>query len=128
MPSSLADLRAEFATALSGLDERIYPHPPAVPEMPCIIVGFPTRIEFDQTLTGRARYELVLTVLVSMADVEAAEAELDTILTGSFRSELYDHVTTVWREFHVDSVTNIRPESVGSSTALAADINITLIA
>lgn len=126
--ATLAEIRAEFATALAGLPERVYPHPPAAPEMPCVIVGFPTLITYDETLAGHSRYELVLTVLVSMSDVERAETELDSILTGSLRHELHNHPSTVWRAFHVESVTNIRAETVGNATALAADLNITLIA
>lgn len=128
---TIAAVRAEFGVALATYDEaRVYTQPPASPEMPCVIVGFPTSIEFNETLGGQSRYELVLTVLVAAGDIERAEVELDTILTGSLRDELYGHTpaSTVWRAFVVESVTNIRAEAVGSAAALAADINITLIA
>lgn len=126
---SLATLRAEFGMALADFDEaRVYTATPATPEMPCIIVGWPKIIEFNQTLGGLARYELGLTVLVSMSDVERAEIELDSILTGGLRAALYDHASSVWNAFFVESVTNIRPENVGNAAALAADINVVLLA
>lgn len=126
---SLSSIRAGIAAALAGESYHVYPNAPATPEMPCVIVGFPTEIEFDQTLSGSARYTMVITVLVSMADVEHAEIELDTIITGDLPNALneYHPETPAWRAMHVEGVTNVRPESVGPAGALAADFNLTFL-
>ena len=128
MSSTLKQVRDEVAVALATAGVTVYPTIPATPELPCVVVAFPNRIEFNRTAGGLAEFDMSLSIYVGMTDVDYAQEQLDGFVTGTMKGLLESHTTSVWRAMVVTSASNFRSESFGEATALGADLNLTLIA
>jgi len=127
MSATLREIREDIAAAVAT-EITCYSKLPAAPIPPFAVVMWPDVIEFDRTLSGLSTYQIPVTLYVSLADVDSGQDTLDGYISGGIREALYGAVTPAWRNVNVETVTNIRPESIGDIACLAADLNLTIIA
>jgi hypothetical protein len=125
--ATLREIREDIATAVSA-ELQCFDKLPAAPIPPFAVVMWPSVIEFDLTLSGLSTYSIPLTIYVSLADVDSGQDALDGFISGDIREAIYAAESPHWRNVNIESVTNIRPETIGSTSCLAADFNLTIIA
>jgi len=80
----VADVMEEMAEKLETVTGvEVYAYPPGKPDFPCMIVGLPDEITFDQTYgRGSDSMTFPVWVLVSLGDIDAATTKLVKYLAG----------------------------------------------
>jgi hypothetical protein len=132
---NLRQVRLDCAAALAGLtvealrdtDLTIYDVLPGSPEVPCVVVGWPTQVRYHRTLAGHHEFDLALTIAVPTSDTDAAQHALDELL-GDTLIPAIESYPGIWRNVVAETAQNIRPETVGDHQVLAADLIFTFIA
>jgi hypothetical protein len=91
MPSSLAEVRAALADALSDIDGlNVLAHAPDQPPVPCAYLlrsGGQARTDFGKTSPS---YDFIVRVVVSRADIESAQAALDAHVERGTDQSVWD--------------------------------------
>lgn len=124
-------VRQALATALSASGYTPYPALGGSPELPAVIINSPQRIEYHQTLDGQALITMPVTLIVSRADEETAEAALNKAVSttaGSFVS-LLEAAAGPWTYvLVVESGQFLEAELPSTAKALGVDITIRILA
>lgn len=124
-------VRQALATALSASGYTPYPALGGSPELPAVIINSPQRIQYHQSLEGHALIEMPVTLIVSRADEETAEALLNAAVSttaGSFVSQL-EAASGPWLYLLVvESGQFLEADLPSSAKALGVDITIRLLA
>lgn len=126
MSAGIRAIREGIATALAGV-VTCYDTLPASPIPPFAVVMWPDLITFNARMSGLHQYDLSVDVWVSLADVTSGQKQLDDLIDGGIKAALEEATTPPWRTIHVQSVRDIRPESLDSIRCLAASFTITAI-
>lgn len=129
---SLGQVRTALAGAMSGLGFTTYAVLPGSPELPAAVVGFPSSIQYHQTLAGGAEYTFPVTLIAPWTDEESAQQLIDTAVsygaTGSVVSALESATGTYWDSLYVASASNFQPMTIGEARAVAVDLTVVVTA
>ena len=129
---SLGQVRTALAEAMSGLGFTAYAVLPGMPELPAALVGFPTSIEYHQTLAGHSQYTFPVSLIAPWTDEESAQQLIDTAVsygaTGSVVSALESSTSTAWDSLYVASASNFTPMTIGEARAVAVDLTVVVTA
>jgi hypothetical protein len=81
MTADVAAAMDGLATACASLADNVYPWPADSVSVPCVVVGYPTTIDFDSTM-ARGADELVIPVwyVVGKTSTKDARDRLSTII------------------------------------------------
>jgi hypothetical protein len=119
--TSVREMRVALAEAYSGLGFRTYDVLPDDAELPFAAVSWPDRIIYNETLDGGVRVDIVVSVGVSLNDMEAAQQAIDDVMDpGNIPAKVPLHTTTAWYDCVVSEASNIRQVNVGAQ-ALVVD-------
>lgn len=125
---NLHQIRTDIALACGGRGFSLFDHIPPAVELPAVIVGWPSRIEYNATLTGGCRVELPVTVAFSRTDDERSQQLLDDALSGGLAAAITATTSSAWVSINVPEAVDVRTLTAnGSSEILAADLNVELI-
>lgn len=127
----LARVRRDLATAVKACGYTPYAFVPPSPELPAVIINAPTLTEYHQNLEGAARITIPISLLVSRADEQTADAMLtraiSTVGPGSFVNALED-ADGCWHYLVVQSAERQYEIQLAEAKALGVQLNVQLLA
>lgn len=129
---NLATIRDELAAIAEPFGFAQYPTMVLNPSPPAVVVGFPSDITYGASLSF-ATINLAVILVLAKEDLESSTRLLDAAWSTKADSliDAYNGAksgTGAWRTCRVLSAGNVRVVTLGAGEALAADIELELIA
>lgn len=80
--SALSEIMDGLATLAEPLTPQVYAFPPLSVTPPCVVIGYPTMIDYDETFVrGSDRFELPVWFMVAQAGTLAARDAVFDVMT-----------------------------------------------
>lgn len=112
--ASTMDALAAKLVASSVAAKRVYAQPEESVAPPCVVIGYPDDIEYDQTFgRGSDRAEFPVWFLVGKVTGKASRDALSAVITGAASvKDVLDGALTVGANVATVRVTGAKPESI----------------
>jgi hypothetical protein len=125
--STLADIMDGLASLADPISRNNYPFPPLSVTVPCVVVGYPDSIDYDETFQrGADKFVLPVWFLVGQAGtLEVRNAVFDVLTDVASIKGLYDGNHSFGATRVTDAV--IDEVEVGSLTYLGAKFSVEVI-
>ena len=128
--ASIATTRTAIADALTAAGFRAFDHSPQNLPTPCIVVGFPTRYNPNDTLSDTASFTIPVTVYVTYSSNRAAEDNLEAMLATSGTGSVISTIETIGGNYAVSQVRDfgVLEDDNGNPVALGCVVDVDVYA
>lgn len=123
--ATIAQIRAEIATALAAVDGEVAERKEANPGFPLHLIGDPDTVEHTRTAGGARAYTIPVTTHVALNDIDEAQTVRDGLVVTV--ADAINANTSTIAEIWTTQTVNFRPETLGNTKTIAFDTLVEVI-